>query len=63
MYDRTIFDDMTDEELENLKSPQGKSKLPKGMFKIGNKLMGVCSNCGNVIRIDKPIFGSLHFCI
>jgi hypothetical protein len=35
---------------------------PPGMFLVGNKLMAVCQKCGNVVRIDKPIFGSLHVC-
>lgn len=29
---------------------------------IGNKLMGVCGNCGKIIRVDKPLLGSLHIC-
>ena len=39
------------------------SELPKGLFKVGNKLYGVCQACGSIVRIDKPIFGDLHLCV
>ena len=39
-----------------------KDELPHGWFWIGNKIMGICSVCDRLVRIDKPIFGSLHFC-
>ena len=39
-----------------------KNKLPEGHFIVGNKLMAVCPACGKLIRVDKPIFGSLHIC-
>lgn len=29
---------------------------------IRGRLYGVCANCGGIIRMDKPIFGDLHFC-
>ena len=29
---------------------------------IGGKLMAVCRNCGKIIRLDKPLFGSIHVC-
>lgn len=32
-------------------------------FIVGNKLMGICGECGNLIRLDKPILGSIHFCL
>lgn len=28
----------------------------------GGKIYAVCSMCGRLIRINKPIFGSLHIC-
>lgn len=37
--------------------------LPIGTFIVGNKLMAVCRDCEKVIRVDKPIFGSLHICL
>ena len=40
-----------------------KGELPKGYFTVGNKLMCVCDGCGKIIRVDKPIFGSLHLCL
>lgn len=27
---------------------------------LGGKIMGVCSNCAKLVRIDKPVFGSFH---
>lgn len=39
------------------------NNLPSGMFTVGNKLMGRCGVCGKLVRIDKPIFGSIHFCL
>jgi hypothetical protein len=29
---------------------------------LGNKLYGVCPNCGKIVRMDKPLFGSFHIC-
>jgi|APCry1669193181_1035450.scaffolds.fasta_scaffold90610_3 hypothetical protein len=29
---------------------------------VGKKLLDVCQDCGQIVRIDKPIFGSLHIC-
>ena len=29
---------------------------------VGGKLMSVCSGCAKIIRLDKPILGSLHIC-
>lgn len=39
------------------------NNLPQGTFIVGNKLMGVCVDCEKIIRIDKPIFGSMHICL
>jgi len=33
-----------------------------GLFKVGSKLYGVCNECSSLVRIDKPIIGSLHIC-
>lgn len=35
---------------------------PGEIVRVGNKLYGVCNDCHGIIRIDKPIFGSLHIC-
>ncbi|MBU0977526.1 MAG: hypothetical protein KKD18_03855 [Nanoarchaeota archaeon] len=39
------------------------NKLHGNLFVVGNKLMGRCENCGSIVRVDKPIIGSLHFCL
>lgn len=33
------------------------------MIVVGNKLYDRCPNCGNIIQLNKPIFGSMHFCL
>ena len=30
---------------------------------VGGKLLGVCPNCAKIVRIDKPIIGSVHVCL
>lgn len=35
---------------------------PRGTFIVGDKLMCVCATCGKLVRLDKPILGSLHIC-
>ena len=32
------------------------------LHRIGTKIYGVCPNCANIVRINKPVFGSLHVC-
>lgn len=34
-----------------------------GWALIGGKWWGVCDRCGRLVRIDKPILGSLHWCV
>lgn len=29
---------------------------------IDNKLYGICNKCNRLVRINKPIIGSLHLC-
>ena len=41
---------------------KAKQKPPDDTFIVGNKLMARCQTCGKIIRLDKPIFGSLHIC-
>ena len=38
-------------------------KLPNDLFAIGGKIYGFCKYCGRMVRINKPIFGSFHFCL
>lgn len=30
---------------------------------VGCKMYDVCAACGDIIRINKPIFGALHQCV
>lgn len=39
------------------------SPLPKGLFTANGKLYGMCARCGSIVRMDKPIFGDIHFCL
>lgn len=41
---------------------EGSSLSGAPMKIIGGKLMAVCPNCSKIIRLDKPILGSLHAC-
>jgi hypothetical protein len=34
----------------------------KQIFPMNGKVYAVCGNCGRIIRFDKPLIGSLHFC-
>ena len=36
---------------------------PANIFAINGKSYGVCQDCGQLVRIDKPILGSLHLCM
>lgn len=36
---------------------------PGKTYVVGSKLMQICLDCHELVRIDKPIFGSLHFCL
>lgn len=33
------------------------------MIFTGQKVFGVCQDCGKVVRIDKFLFGSMHLCL
>lgn len=35
---------------------------PGEIIEIAGKIYGKCANCHKLVRIDKPIFGSLHLC-
>ena len=32
------------------------------IISTGNKLLGLCRECGSIVQINKRIFGSMHFC-
>lgn len=36
--------------------------FPEGFFVVDGKLFGICHDCGKLIRWNKPLLGSLHFC-
>lgn len=39
-------------------------KLNKeNMIVAGNKIYGICLDCGKLVRINKPIIGSVHICL
>lgn len=39
------------------------TELKPGMrYFIDGKTYVVCLNCGKLVRVDKPLFGALHFC-
>lgn len=33
------------------------------MIIAGGKLYDTCRMCGQLVRLNKPIFGGLHFCL
>ena len=38
--------------------------MKPGELKIINgKLYGVCAECDKMVRVDKPILGSMHICV
>ena len=43
-------------------SSGNKNKVPFG-FVVNDKWYMTCGLCGNLIRVDKPIFGSMHLCL
>jgi len=34
----------------------------EGLFVNGRKVMAVCDKCQKLVRLNKPLFGSFHFC-
>jgi hypothetical protein len=32
------------------------------LFATGAKIYSVCAGCGEIVRMNKPIFGSIHVC-
>ena len=35
---------------------------PGEIRQLGRKAYGLCADCGRLVRIDKPVLGSLHLC-
>jgi hypothetical protein len=35
---------------------------PGEVITIGKKMYSICARCGKLVRVDKPLLGSLHFC-
>jgi hypothetical protein len=33
------------------------------MFAVGGKLYRWCGHCENLVRVNKPLLGGLHFCL
>ena len=36
---------------------------PGQIVAVGNKIYGRCADCGGLVRVDKWLFGSLHYCV
>lgn len=36
---------------------------PGEIREIGGKVYGLCFDCRKLVRVDKPLFGSLHLCV
>lgn len=39
------------------------NRPPPGAFVVGKQLWARCQHCGALVRLNKPIFGSLHICL
>ena len=37
--------------------------LPGGRWLSGGKIFGTCEMCEKVVRLDKPLIGSMHLCL
>jgi hypothetical protein len=35
----------------------------RGLIVAGGKLYAQCPDCGKLVRVNKPILGSLHICL
>jgi hypothetical protein len=33
------------------------------LTRVGNRIYAVCSVCGKVVQVNKPVVGSLHVCL
>lgn len=44
-------------------TPALKAKLARGeAIEVNGRIYAYCRDCSSVIRVDKPIIGSLHYC-
>lgn len=44
--------------------PSINERLRQGeIVEIGGKMFVLCQDCKGIVRMDKPIFGSLHRCV
>lgn len=43
-------------------SERSSPEWPFPTFVAGNKVYAVCGECGQMVRINKPILGSAHVC-
>lgn len=53
---------ISEEAIERVKSQQRPAGKNSEMFTVGNQLWGKCPACMSLVRINKPILGSMHFC-
>ncbi len=37
-------------------------KLPEGCFVVGSGIYAICEVCRKIVRLNKPIIGSMHIC-
>lgn len=50
-------------DLMALTSPDIAKRLRAGeLVEVNGRVFGICRGCRKLVRLDKPIFGSLHFC-
>ena len=38
------------------------NKLPYGLWTAGNGVYGKCTQCGDIVKLNKFLLGSFHFC-
>ncbi len=41
----------------------GKKLLKGELVIVGNKIYGMCQNCGDIVQLNRFLIGSLHVCI
>jgi len=47
-----------------MSEPTDTERLMRGEYVVWNgKLYARCEACGKLVRADKPLLGSLHFCV
>lgn len=43
-------------------SPADSKENKQNLIIAGNKIYAFCGECGSLVRVNKPIVGSLHLC-